>query len=77
MIIRVIINTLIVIGICVLIAVFVTPLIVILYDDYKERQYKETQKQIHEEHLEELRANKKKSKDDLYIIINKTGDKHE
>lgn len=75
MIIRMIINTLIVIGICVLAAAIITPIIIMIYDDYKERQYKEIQKALHEEYLEELRANKKKSKDDLYIIINKTEDK--
>lgn len=56
MITQMIINTLIIVGICVLIAIIITPLIVIEYNNYKERKYKETQKLLHEEYLEELRT---------------------
>lgn len=66
MIVRMIINTLIIVGICVLIATFITPLIVIFYNNYKKRKYKETQKLPHEEYLEELRTKSNINRGDTY-----------
>jgi uncharacterized protein YpmB len=75
--IQILINILILFGICFVIATIITPIVVIIHDKHKAREYDKIQKVLHEEYLERAKQNKKKSKDDLYIIINRTEDKNE
>lgn len=73
--IQLLLNILILFVICFVIAAIITPIIVIIHDKRKAREYDEIQKALHEEYLERARQNRKKTKDDLYIIINKTENK--